>query len=139
MIRPSYIPCDQRDESGENMQIDIQALSFALTDGLRRHIQRRLAFALGTRDEHIHRITVRLTDINGPKGGKDMCCHIQVTLKRLPSVVVKHTEADLYTAIGRAADRVGRSVIRKLGKQRTIDTNQKYLMQVFDEPLGDPV
>jgi ribosomal subunit interface protein len=123
------------------MQIDIQALSFALTDGLRSHIERRLAFALSARDEHIHRITVRLTDINGPKGGKDMCCHIQVTLNQLPDVVVKDTEADLYTSIDRAADRVGRTVsrqlARKLDKERSIDANQKHLSNILDESMGD--
>ena len=123
------------------MQIDIQALSFALTDGLRSHIERRLAFALSARDEHIHRITVRLTDINGPKGGKDMCCHIQVVLNQLPDVVVKDTEADLYTAIDRAADRVGRTVgrqlARKIDKERSINSHHKSLSQLPDEPIGD--
>jgi ribosomal subunit interface protein len=123
------------------MQIDIQALSFALTDGLRSHIERRLAFALSARDEHIHRVTVRLADINGPKGGKDMCCHIQVALNGLPDVVVKDTEADLYTAIDRAADRAGRTVTRqlarKLDKERSIDANQKHLSSILDESMGD--
>ena len=123
------------------MQIDIQALSFALTDGLRSHIERRLAFALSARDEHIHRVTVRLMDINGPKGGKDMCCHLQVALNGLPDVVVKDTEADLYTAIDRAADRVGRTVSRQLSrridKERSIDSSHKKLLHVLDEPIVD--
>lgn len=123
------------------MQIDIQALSFALTDGLRNHIERRLTFVLSARDEHIHRVTVRLTDINGPKGGDDMCCHIQVALNGLPDVVVKDTEADLYTAIDRAADRAGRTVTRqlarKLDKERSIDANQKSLSSILDESIGD--
>ena len=123
------------------MQIDIQALSFPLTDGLRSHIRRRLAFALSARDEHIHRVTVRVADINGPKGGRDMCCHIQVSLNRLPDVVVKDTEADLYTAIDRAADRVGRTVTRqlarKLDKERSIEPNHRNPPYQIDEPIGD--
>jgi ribosomal subunit interface protein len=123
------------------MQIDIQALNFTLTSGLRSHIERRLAFALSARDEHIHRITVRLTDINGPKGGEDMCCHIQVALNRLPDVLVKDTEADLFTAIDRAADRVGRTVsrqlARKLTKQRSPDPNHKSLIDLTEQPIGE--
>ena len=123
------------------MQIDIQAMNFTLTDGLRSHVARRLAFALSARDEHIHRIKVRLTDINGPKGGEDMCCHIQVALNRLPDVVVKDTEADLYTAIDRAADRVGRTVsrqlARKLAKQRALDPYHKSLLDNIEEPIGE--
>lgn len=100
------------------MQIDIQARNFPLTSALRGHIERRLGFALSTRDDHILRITVRLSDINGPRGGADKCCHIQVVLPHLPDVVIEDTEADLYAAIDRAADRAGRTVGRRLARHR---------------------
>lgn len=100
------------------MQIDIQARDFPLTEALRGHIKRRLGFALSARDGHIQRVKVRLTDINGPRGGVDKNCHIQVVLARLPDVVIEDTEADLYIAIDRAADRAGRTVGRRLMHQR---------------------
>ena len=100
------------------MQINIQARSFSLTEALRAHIKRRLGFALSTRDEHIQRVQVRLSDINGPRGGTDKHCHLQVVLTHLPDVVIEDTEADLYTAIDRAADRAGRTVGRRLARQR---------------------
>jgi len=100
------------------MQIDIQARNFSLTTALRGHVERRLGFALSTRDDHIQRVMVRLTDINGPRGGADKCCHIQVVLAHLPDVVVEDTEVNLYAAIDRAADRAGRTVGRRLVRQR---------------------
>ena len=100
------------------MQIDIQARNFPLTDALHDHIERRLGFALSTRDNHIRRIIVRLSDINGPRGGADKCCHIQVVLNHLTDVVIEDTEADLYVAIDRASDRAGRTVGRRLDRQR---------------------
>jgi len=100
------------------MQIDIQARNFPLTDALRGHVVRRLSFALSTRDDQIQRVLVRLFDINGPRGGADKCCHIQVLLTHHPDVVIKDTEADLYAAIDRAADRAGRTVGRRLARQR---------------------
>jgi len=103
------------------MQIDIQALNFPLTDALRCHIERRLGFALSARYDHIKRVIVRLSDINGPRGGADKCCHILVILAHLPDVVIEDTETDLYAAIDRAADRVGRTVGRRLVRQRTND------------------
>ena len=51
------------------MQIDIQARNFPMTDALRNHTERRLGFALSARDDHIQRVIVRLSDINGPRGG----------------------------------------------------------------------
>ena len=54
------------------MQFDIQALNILLTEELREYVKRRLYFALGGKDEHIRRVYVRLSDINGPRGGKDL-------------------------------------------------------------------
>lgn len=100
------------------MQIDIQARNFSLTPALRSHVERRLSFALSTRYQHIERIEVRLSDINGPRGGNDKCCLIQVKLPQLSVVVIEDTEADLYVAIDRAADRASRTVARRLTRKR---------------------
>ena len=100
------------------MQIEIQARNFKLTQALRGHVERRLGFALSTRNDHIQRILVRLSDINGPRGGADKCCHIQVVLPSLADVVIEDTEVNLYAAIDRAADRASRTVTRRLARQR---------------------
>jgi len=101
------------------MQIDIQALDFPMTKGLRERVRRRMGFALGGRADNIQRVVVRLSDINGPKGGKDMCCHIRIVLNHMPEVVIKDTETDLYVAIDRAFGRAGRSVTRQLKRRAT--------------------
>ena len=101
------------------MQIDIQALNFSLTDALRERVRRRMGFALGGKDENIQRVVVRLSDINGPKGGKDMCCQIRIVLEHMSDVVIKDVETDLYVAIDRAFDRAGRAVARQLSRQLT--------------------
>ena len=80
------------------MQLDIQARNFSLTTALRNHTERRLGFALSARDDHIQRVIVRLSDINGPRGGADKCCHVQVVLIHLADVVIEDIEADLYVA-----------------------------------------
>jgi len=108
------------------VQINIQALGFPLTDALRERVKRRMGFALGGRDEHIQRIEVRLLDINGPKGGKDMCCQIHVVLGGMPDVVIKDVETDLYVAIDRAFDRAGRSVARQLSRRTTSATRSDF-------------
>ncbi|MGD8572706.1 MAG: HPF/RaiA family ribosome-associated protein [Gammaproteobacteria bacterium] len=100
------------------MRIDIQALNFSLTDAMRVHIERRLSYALSTRHKHIVRIWVRLCDINGPRGGNDMRCQIQVILPGQPAVIVEDTESNLYVAIDRAIDRANRTVSRRLSRRR---------------------
>ena len=100
------------------MQVDIQARNFTLTNAIRSYVQRRLSFALNSRDMHIQRIMVRLSDINGPKGGEDKCCHIQVVLPKMADVVIKDIGSDLYAAIDKAVDRASINVNRRLSKQR---------------------
>ncbi len=102
------------------MQINIQAKQFSLTDALRDHAECKLLSTLTCCDEHIQKVIMRLSDINGPRGGEDKCCHLQVVLAGLPSVVVKDIQADMYVAIDRATDRAGRTVVRKLDRQQTL-------------------
>ena len=102
------------------MQINIQAKQFSLTDALRSHAERRLRSTLTCCDEHIQQVIMRLSDVNGPRGGEDKCCHLQVVLAGLPDVVVEDIEADMYVAIDRATDRAGRTVVRKIDRQQTL-------------------
>jgi putative sigma-54 modulation protein len=100
------------------MQIVIQARGFALTAGLREHIERRIRFALDWATYHVRKVSVRLSDLNGPRGGEDKRCHIQVAIPGGTDVVIEDTEADLYVAIDRAADRAGRTLARRVDRQR---------------------
>ena len=102
------------------MQIDIQARDFPLTDALRSHAERRLRFALTCFDDHIQRVAMQLSVINGPRGGKDKRCYLQVMLAGLSDIVIEDIEADLYVAIDRAVDRAGRTVARKLDRQQSL-------------------
>ncbi|OGA61660.1 MAG: 30S ribosomal protein S30 [Betaproteobacteria bacterium RIFCSPLOWO2_12_FULL_65_14] len=99
------------------MQIDIQTHGFALSDALRDYTERRLRFALARAAERVRRIKVGLSDINGPRGGIDKRCRIRVMFRGLDAVLIEDTEADLYVAIDRAADRVWRTVVRRLGRR----------------------
>ena len=102
------------------MKIDIQARHFSLTEALHKHAERRLHIALTCCDEHIVKVIMRLSDINGPRGGSDKHCHLQIVLAGLPDVVIEDTELDLYVAINRASERAGRTLIRKVNRQQTL-------------------
>ena len=98
------------------MHFDIQARDFSLTKSLRNHAERRLRFALACFDNHIQRIVMLLSDINGPRGGVDKRCQLRIELGGMPDVVIQDTEADLYVAIDRAAYRAGRTLVRRLDR-----------------------
>ena len=109
------------------MQIDIQSRGFSLTDSLINYAQRRLGFAMSYCSGHIKRIVVRLSDTNGPRGGTDKCCHIQVALAGIPDVVVEDTEVNMYAAIDRACNRAKRTVVRKVDRQMTLNRQREQL------------
>ncbi len=113
------------------MQIDIQSRGFTLTDALLSYSQRRILFALTYCSGHINRVVIRLSDINGPRGGADKRCHVQIMLAGIPDVVIEDTEVDLYAAIDRAVDRARRTVVRKVDRQLTLLKHREPL--VFEE------
>jgi ribosome-associated translation inhibitor RaiA len=100
------------------MRIDIQARGFSLTAPLLDHTQQRLRFALIRSGDRIRRVVVRLGDTNGPRGGEDKFCKIQVVLDHAPPVLIEDTGADLYAVIDRAAERAGRNVAKHVDRLR---------------------
>ena len=100
------------------MRIEIQTRGFELTAGLREHAERRLQFALSWAGNEVRAVRVSLFDVNGPRGGNDQRCRIEIPMRGLAEVVVEDGEADLYVAIDRAADRAERTLARRLGRLR---------------------
>ncbi|WEF32707.1 HPF/RaiA family ribosome-associated protein [Pseudoduganella chitinolytica] len=99
------------------MQIEIQSNGLELTDSLRAYVKRRLQFALGW--ALARRLVVWLSDINGPRGGRDKRCKIQVSLPNgRKSVLIEDTEENLYVAIDKAAERADHAVSRQLARRR---------------------
>lgn len=100
------------------MIIDIQSRGFSISPALRDQIRRRLMFALHHGSERITRVTVRLGDVNGPRGGADKRCQITVAAGRMSPIVVEDIQADLETAINRTVDRVKHTLMRRLNQEQ---------------------
>lgn len=100
------------------MRINIQARGFELTEGLRQHTERRLQFAIDWAGDDVKTVKVRFSEINGPRGGNDKRCTIQIPIAGQNDVMIEDTEADLYVAIDRAAERAEQTLARKLERTR---------------------
>lgn len=100
------------------MNIDIQANGLTLTTGLRQHIRQRLFNAFKSTHQHLRKITVRLMDINGPRGGQDKQCRIHIGMIGGQDVVIENTDAQLHTAIEDAANRAQHTLARRIQKRR---------------------
>lgn len=100
------------------MQVLTQARGFDLTASVREHIERRLHFAFDRARHRVNRISVILSDVNGPRGGEDKRCRIQVSVAGAADVLIDDCQSDLNVAIDRAVDRAGRTVARRLARRR---------------------
>jgi ribosomal subunit interface protein len=100
--------------------VDIHGQGFTVTPALAEHVRRRLGFVLTRHSDRIQRVAVRVGDENGPRGGVDKYCRIQVHLLEAPVAVIEDVGADLYAAIDRAADRIGRVVVKHLDRTHAV-------------------
>src|SRR5690242_19075577 len=72
---------------------------------LRRFVNHRLASSLGRFERRIRQAIVWLEDVNGPRGGIDKQCRIEVHLIPRGHMSVEAHAANEYSAISIAANR----------------------------------
>lgn len=102
----------------EVMYIEIRSQGFSISEALQRYSERRLGFALRKFSKDVGRVTVRLSDLNGPRGGADKRCQITASVLPSQAVSLQAVDADLYAAIDRAAARLERALARCLARTR---------------------
>jgi ribosome-associated translation inhibitor RaiA len=85
------------------MRTDVQSRGFSLTPALQSTVRQE---ALGFERQFprgVSGVSVRLFDVNGPRGGPDKGCMVHARVGRGGSTVVaSHVDADLYRAISGA-------------------------------------
>jgi ribosome-associated translation inhibitor RaiA len=96
------------------VQAHIRASGIYLNQNTRTSIRRKLDSKFRKFARSIERASVRLKDVNGPRGGVDHVCRIKVVLRNLPSVVYEKQDDSLDTAIGGAIAGAERAVRRTL-------------------------
>ena len=119
---PPYLPrpmkLTRNRTSGPLPPAHVRVIGGAIDDEDRDYIGRKLGMKLGKFVASIERVTVRLSDTNGPKGGRDQRCQIKVVLSGLPSVVVNETDSTLPRTIDRAIDAAAIAVRRRVQRRR---------------------
>ncbi|NYE61148.1 ribosomal subunit interface protein [Duganella sp. 1224] len=113
------------------MNIAIQSHGLVLTESLRAYVHRRLQTALGW--ALTRRLAVLLSDINGPRGGRDKRCKIQIHLDHGKTIVIEDTEEDVYAAIDLAAGRADRALARQLSRGRKFTHDKARTLSPADE------
>ena len=100
------------------MNIDVRFRGLEPSESLRDHVVRRIHFHLSRFGHEISSVHVRISDVNGPKGGVDKQCQIKVRGRRLSAVVIDDLSGDAYSSVDMAVERVGRAVGRDIERVR---------------------
>jgi ribosome-associated translation inhibitor RaiA len=98
------------------LQASIRTSGVRLSRDERSYIRRKFGLKLGKFSRAIERVTVRVRDTNGPRGGVDKLCAAKVVVSGIPSVVVERKEHDICAAVDvtlNATERAVRKVIQR--------------------------
>ncbi len=98
--------------------VSIRVIGADLGERDRAHIRQKLGEKLAKAASSIERVSVRITDANGPRGGVDQVCRIKVVLAGVPSVVVDQRASALRRAIDSGIGRAERAVMSAVRRRR---------------------
>ena len=103
------------------MHVELRIRNTDLANVLRGYTDRRLRFALSRFGDRVGRVVVSVSEYNDTDQGIVKSCHIGAELRPFGQVAARETAPDLYTAIDRAAGRMGRLFALRLARGKDND------------------
>ncbi len=101
------------------MQISVQARGIRRTEKLQNSVYHIVNTSLGRFINRARDVVVWLDDVNGPRGGIDIQCRIEVRLWPRGHLTATACEADEYVAVAKAANRARILLDRKYKRVRS--------------------
>jgi ribosome-associated translation inhibitor RaiA len=96
------------------MKIQVFDKDRVLDSDLKDLIERRLLSAVGRFQQLLGEVNVLVRDENGPRGGIDKTLRLNAKLIHGEQIVISDQDQDVATAIARAADRLARTLVRRI-------------------------
>lgn len=100
------------------LKIEVRFQDMQASDSLREHALRQVHAHLSRFGRDLAGVTVRIADLNGPRGGVDKRCRITLRGPRLGESSLEERAADGYAAVSAAADKAARRLGRELERVR---------------------
>ena len=100
------------------MDIKLFDGSIRTSEAQREYVTTKVGAAAARLKDAACTIDVRLTDLNGPKGGIDKQCSIVVTPPGLDTLRVEERASEFYAAIDAAAATLKKSLARALERTK---------------------
>jgi hypothetical protein len=110
------------------MQVNVRFLDHAAAD-LATFVEHRVRFAMRRRADAVPQVTVRLEDLNGPRGGPDKECRIALSTRGHGTLVARALATTWRSAVHAALQRVVQLLARELGRNQA---QRRASAQTFD-------
>lgn len=110
------------------MQVQMHITGTDVAESFKTHVEKRLRFALSRFGRRVGQITIRI----GTAGRLDSRCRISVEVLPFGNVAVEESDTDLFTAISRAAGKIGRQFGRELERMREIRLGRESIRRTAE-------
>ena len=121
------------------MNIDVWSKLAEVDQTVRAQIERRMRFRFDRFSSRIERVKVRISDLNGPRGGADKVCALDIRLRPTGDLFIEDVDEDVLVAVDRASDRAARTVSRTIkrtrSRERAADEAQEQPMPTESTPV----
>jgi ribosome-associated translation inhibitor RaiA len=107
----------RRRSTSVDLPVYIRAVDTPLTPEDRDYLRHKLRARLARFGRRVERVSARIEDVNGPRGGVDTRCRIKVVLSGLPSVTIEEQQHIVRAAIDRARARIASAVRRAVERR----------------------
>lgn len=108
------------------MEVQMHIHNSDLVEAFRAYVERRLRFSLGRFIARIGRVRVKISDVNGPRGGVDKSCQVSVELLPGSKLIRQEAvDANLFVAVDHATERMGRAFSREVGREKDVRSTRE--------------
>lgn len=107
------------------MHLSIRINGSDTTPAARRNLTQSVENALSKFANQLRQVTLSVSDINGPRGGKDKHCRCVLSINRMQPVVIEELDYSVGGAIHNAMERAVYTVSQRLARR----SDQRKLMQ----------
>lgn len=103
------------------MKVEVRFPGLEHSEAVCEHAMRRAQFQLSRFGREVTEVVVRLSDVNGPRGGTDLRCQVSVRGPRIGTWTMHGIAGDAYSGIDVTLSRMARSIARELDRARDME------------------
>jgi ribosome-associated translation inhibitor RaiA len=102
------------------MKVDVRIRNLPISTFLRDHATRSAHLHLSRFGRELRSVTVRIADLNGPRGGIDKLCQVTVRGPRIAVLTLEEVSNDTYAAVDAALARIEHTIGTTLARRRDV-------------------